>query len=165
MDNEREEWFVFLNFAVADVGLARRILASAEEGYPPFVEHCLLREAVVVYARPFKASNGRFKARLKLSDQVVPDECKDLHAQMIAYRDMAFAHTDLRARDPQLHCWTGFDPPKLFIRVAPVDREPLNLKKTKLRKLIDGVFENVSAELESVRCLLHAEVQNGSVSD
>lgn len=159
MDTAEEEWFVFLNFAQADLGLARRALTHASAEYPPFVQYCVLRDAIVTYARPFKKSQGKFTAALRLPNDYVPEAHLPLHEQMLQYRDKAYAHTDLDARNPQLHCWTRTNPPILFIQLSPVDREPLHFKTAALSALFAAVSSRVDAEVLMLQKKLHAIVK------
>src|SRR5688572_14833386 len=98
LDNRREEEFVFLRFADADISEAITALNEISDAKTLFVKLCLLKQAAISYVRPFKTCRGVFGNHHLRSKGLVPPHWSSLHKQLSAFRDEAFAHTDLRVR-------------------------------------------------------------------
>ncbi len=65
-----------------------------------WVIQALIRDAVVQYGSIFKYSNVGTDQRHKLDTSIVPEQYRELHRQLISYRDQLFAHFDVAAIDP-----------------------------------------------------------------
>ena len=60
----------------------------------------LIRDAVVQYGSIYKFSNVGKGQKHKLDSSIVPEQFKELHGQLITYRDQLFAHMDIDFRNP-----------------------------------------------------------------
>ena len=62
----------------------------------------LIRDAIVLYGAAFKYSNVGHRHSLKLSQKsYVPEHFKELHRDLIAYRDKLFAHVGSESGNPK----------------------------------------------------------------
>ena len=148
MENAEEERYVFYRSCNADFGEAIRILdeaQKAEKQESHLASGYLYRYAVIVYFRPFTSANTIFlhsqrkgpdERKIKLGQQFIPADLLTFHRELKTYRDSAFAHSDIAARDPSLTFWRGA-PWEFPIRMSPVDKKPLHIHRDKIRKLCD----------------------------
>jgi hypothetical protein len=160
MKTASEEWFVFLNFAKENIGLASRTLGYAREDYPAFVQYCLLRDAVITYSRPFKNANARLHPRgIKLPESFIPPAQLELHKKIVEYRDKVFAHTDLKVIFPKLFRTSSEDDSDLAYIFTPFDREPLHLKINELDLLFKSVALEVDSQLIAAKVAIQEDQQ------
>src|SRR5690348_8308954 len=73
------------------------------------LRYTILRDVVVSYSRPFSGNRGKLVRKHRLSDATVPNGMSALHAELIALRDQAFAHTDHEFIKPQHARWPRAD--------------------------------------------------------
>src|SRR5678815_1183851 len=95
MHNHEEESFVFLRFADGDISEALLILEELASAKTEFLRVCLLKQAAVSYIRPFKLCRGSFGKHKLAAKHYVPPGTRELHEEVVGFRDEAFAHTDL----------------------------------------------------------------------
>jgi hypothetical protein len=69
----------------------------------------ILRDVIVSYSRPFSGNRGKLVRHHRLPDDMVPQGMAALHAELIALRDQAFAHTDHEFIKPQHARWPRAD--------------------------------------------------------
>lgn len=155
MKSAEEEWFIFLKFAQDNLGLSLRALNHAREDYPPFVQYCLLRDAVISYSRPFRRANAKFHPQgIKLPQSYAPPEYFEFHTKILGYRDKAFAHTDLDVIAPQLIRISAETSTTFAYRFSPFDREPLHFRMSEFECLIDSVSARLGHELVAAEAAL-----------
>ena len=65
-----------------------------------WVIQALIRDAVVQYGSIFKYSNIGEDQRHRLDISIIPKEFRELHTQLISYRDQLFAHFDFVMINP-----------------------------------------------------------------
>ena len=100
------ENYRFLRLYSIDLEMARQSCDLIARQDALDVRYCLLRDLVVSYARPFSSNRGRVFKRHRLEKgEVVPIAMRPLHAELLALRDQAFAHTDHDFRNPQIARW------------------------------------------------------------
>ena len=100
------------------------------------LEHLAFNTALIVsYSRPFKSSQhfkGQGKSSLDGYEHKVLGEAEvELHRQILALRDQAYAHSDARS-----HLFEGFDYSKYMAFMRPI--EVLDRSATVQLKLIIG---------------------------
>lgn len=157
MDTPIEERYVFLRSCNSDFAEVVRLLDDAES-QPQNIAYPLLRFAVIVYFRSFTYANTRFlhnqqdgsqKKRIRLERSIIPDEFLSFHDELKTYRDSAYAHSDIAARNPRLFHWPSSQW-EFPISLSPVDKKPLHIHKDKLRQLCEIANEWVVRELRKL---------------
>ena len=164
MHDAHEERYVFYRSCHADFSEALALLADAENleqnrDIPIRVSGTLQRYAVVVYFRPFTRAktkffhsqrNGRDEKKISLGKNFIPPDLLPLHDELRTYRDSAYAHTDIDARNPRLHFWRSglWEFP---IALSPADRKPLNIHRDKIKQLCEAGLEWVTNEIQSMQ--------------
>lgn len=163
MHNASEERYVFYRSCHADFSETLRLLQDAEEIEKNREIHnrvpgTLQRYAVVVYFRPFTRAdtkflhpqrNGKKEKKISLGKDFIPAELMLFHDELKTYRDSAYAHTDIAARNPRLYFWRS-GPWEFPIGISPVDRKPLNIHRHKIKRLCEVGLESVTGEIRSM---------------
>lgn len=110
MDTEAEETYVSLRLAHGDITHVIDLLNRAKTIDDVSIKTALVRYCIIEYARPFKASRGRFRSNFRRVDEasIFPGGNTD-HKALITERDQRIAHGDITAYDPQLHYWSQQD--------------------------------------------------------
>lgn len=161
MHNADEERYVFYRSCHADFSEALRLLEDAEKleqnrDIPIRVSGTLQRYAVVVYFRPFTRAdtkfshvqrNGKNEKKISLAKDFIPADLLPFHDELRTYRDFAYAHTDIAARNPRLHFWRS-GPWELPIGLSPADKKPLNIHRDKIKQLCEIGLGWVSNEIQ-----------------
>lgn len=161
MHNADEERYVFYRSCHADFSEALRLLEDAEKleqnrEIPIRVSGTLHRYAVVVYFRPFTRANTKFphaqhngknEKKISLGKDFIPPDLLSFHDELKAYRDSAYAHTDIAARNPRLHFFRS-EPWEFPIGLSPVDRKPLNIHRDRIKKLCEIGLKRVTEEIK-----------------
>lgn len=112
----------------------------------PALRVCILRDAIVTYAKPFSANRGQLYRMHRLTEDFVADAQRPLHRELIILRDQSFAHTDHDFRDPSVSRWHGNDgTPVYLLRFRVVQWLDLNRRSSEIRALVSAVEENVGA--------------------
>lgn len=142
MHSEVEENYVFHRFADANIFHALKAVGLVKTIEPIFAKYAVLRDLVVTYIRPFTPCFGKFQ-KYKLEDELIPEEFLDLHKELYNLRCQVFAHTDLRVRNPVLHCWVGRNGTMFPITFKGYDYEGLLKKIDPMEPLFSKVLEKV----------------------
>ena len=79
-------------FAALTFEEAREMAAYLHDNPKPKLEYSLLTSLYVLYGRPFKQHKS-----IRISDDIVPPDYRDLHDYLIVLRDKLFAHVDENA--------------------------------------------------------------------
>lgn len=160
MQSASEERYVFYRSCHADFSEALCLLEDAEKietdrAISIRVSGTLQRYAVVVYFRPFTRADtaflhvqrdGKSQKKIALSKDFIPAELLPFHDELKAYRDSAYAHTDIAARNPRLHFWRGASW-EFPIAISPVDKKPLNIHRDKIKQLCEVGLTWVANEI------------------
>lgn len=157
MDTAEHEKYVFLRLASNSVDEALRILDEDSDSLPQWTRYAALRYSVICYLRPFTAGNTRFeftqhngsqKRKIALRRDTVPAEFRDLHAELLTYRDQAYAHTDIAERAPQLRYWPSSTFAEFPISFKPVECAPLHIHKDAIRALFQSVRTVIGDQMQ-----------------
>lgn len=105
--NRDTENYRFLRLYSIDLDMARQTCDLLARQNSAELRHCILRDLVVTYARPFSANRGRVFRRHRLENDVIPVGMLALHTELLSLRDQAFAHTDHDFRKPRIARWPG----------------------------------------------------------
>lgn len=163
MESATEERYVFYRLCHADFSEALALLSGAAElesnrAIPNRVSGTLQRYAVVVYFRPFTRADtkyphvqwsGKSERKIALGKNFIPADLLLFHEELKTYRDSAYAHTDIAARNPRLHFWRS-KPWEFPIGLLPVDKKPLHIHRDKIRRLCEAGLEWVTNEIRSM---------------
>jgi hypothetical protein len=93
-----EEQYKFHKLAGYDLQNAELALERIPTCNDRFIQHALIKDAVISYAKPFFNSQGTYRNNYQLSSKFVSKEFKDLHKTILSSRKEVFVHTDLTAR-------------------------------------------------------------------
>lgn len=119
-----EERYYFYRLSDHDLEHAKFALERVMKVEDKFLQHALMKDAVLSYARPFSKSRGYFGKKYALPEKYVPAAQKELHRRLMFYRDQVFAHTDIASKTPQLSRFKtdkGFWYPMSFKSLSPED--------------------------------------------
>ena len=149
---------MFLRFADGDVSHSLMALDRLPSAEDDFIRNCLLRDAATAYMRPFLPCRA-FLTIQKLGAKYIPRDTalRALHDELTGLRNEVFAHTDLKARFPVLHCWTRGARPVFPIPFKSHTYPTLIKRVDDLRRLFETVLANVRAEQSK----LEAELLSG----
>jgi len=106
MHNINEEQYVFYRMALSDIQSAKRVCDLALKQTDNELKYSMIRDAIVIYCRPFSRCNGKFGSH-KLDKHISDQLDLSIHRRLIQWRDQIIAHSDIDVRDPKLHCWTN----------------------------------------------------------
>lgn len=99
------ENYRFLRLYSIDLEMARQACDLLARQNSTELQYSVLRDLVVTYARPFSKNRGRVFRGHRLQAHVVPKALQSLHAELLALRNQAFAHTDHDFRNPRIARW------------------------------------------------------------
>lgn len=109
------------------------------------VRYCLLRDAVVSYARPFSGNRGILYPAHSLKECFIPKKFLGLHRKLFQLRLQLFAHTDLAFKDPKVAQFGKFFP----ISVKAFDYESLNEAVDQIHEMVSDVQNNLQVEIRA----------------
>lgn len=150
-----DELYIFYRWAADDVREALIHLSLYSEAYPLRVGYAVLRYAVLCYMRPFTNANtinafpqpkGSPKKQIRLGDGFIPAGHEDLFAELKHYRDSAYAHTDLAARNPRLIGSLG-SLSEFPVGFSPVDRRPLHIHIDRMRVMFEETLALITQKV------------------
>jgi len=98
-DTDIEKYYFYRLYSI-DLDSTKHSLCVLKRYRREDVRHCLLRDIVVSYARPFSGNKGQDIPKHKLTKKVVPRNLCQLHDDLIKLRNQLFAHTDYTYRRP-----------------------------------------------------------------
>ncbi len=104
----------------------------------------MLRDIIIAYSRPFSSNRGPGSTRHRLSIEVVPQESRTLHAELIDMRNRLFAHTDMSARKPVVKSYPGN---AKFIAIKDADYVSLLSRIDEIEALIGKTWQSIGAAL------------------
>jgi hypothetical protein len=113
------------------------------------VRYCILRDAVIIYSRPFSGNQGPKGRGHKLALSFVPRHHRALHRELIELRSGLLAHTDFTVHEPRVAKWAGSRAPVY----AMTFRRPSYEKFFARLQDIEDLFSTVEANL-------HADIRN-----
>ena len=118
------------------------------------VRYCLLRSVIVSYSRPFSSNRGRVHRSHKLAMRFVPNELRSLHQELIDLRMRLFAHTDFSYRRPELAKFLYPTRTAFPLGFSQVDYPGLDRRVKQIARLVQGVADNLEAEIQSKQARL-----------
>jgi len=103
MKNLLEEEYVLSRMATGDFDQAKRSLLMVKRYKRPEVIIALIKDAIISYSRPFSSNRGGFrKKKLKIGNDVIPNDQRKFHNKILMIRNNLVAHTNLKYRNPKL---------------------------------------------------------------
>jgi hypothetical protein len=153
MQNAQGEEYVFYRFASGDFLMAVESLKKISRYKEISARRALLLKVILAYCRPFKISRGKY-SNYKLSQSFVPVEHKNLHDELIKYRDNVLAHTDLTVRRPKLHEWKTSSGQLFPIEFKSLDLKNLENSIPELKELIGKILNRIQKQLKTLEAWL-----------
>ena len=153
MHNAQEEEYVFYRFASGDFLIAVESLKEISLCKEINARRALLLKVILAYCRPFKTSRGKY-SNYRLSQSFVPVEHKNLHDELLKYRDNVLAHTDLTVRRPELREWKTSSGQLLPIQFKSLGLENLEESIPELNELIDKILNRIQQQLKTLEVWL-----------
>ncbi|HAL44468.1 MAG: hypothetical protein A2Y12_11380 [Planctomycetes bacterium GWF2_42_9] len=137
---EKEDIYVFFkSFASEYLNRAMSSLNLLEKHTYRELSMPLIRDAIVAYAAPFSASNGRIITKLSLKevDCLIPADLQEVHDKIINDRNEIIGHCDLAPRNPRL-CFIG-----IMIKGQGYYWEDYKKILPDFKKLVPAVMDNL----------------------
>ena len=103
------------------------------------VRFCILREAVVSYARPFSGNRGPTAKNALAATKFVPAIHRALHDELMALRMQILAHTDFTFHQPQLMKWPTDGRPVFPMSLRRPPYESLLARLAAIESLVEAV--------------------------
>jgi hypothetical protein len=153
MQNAQEEEYVFYRFASGDFLIAVESLKEISRYKEISARRALLLKVILAYCRPFKTSRGKY-SNYKLSQSFVPVEHKNLHDELIKYRDNVLAHTDLTVLRPKLYEWKKSSGQLFQIVFKSLDLKNLENSIPELKELIEKILNRIQEQLKTLETWL-----------
>lgn len=124
------------------------------------VRYTLLRDLVTAYARPFSGNRGKVLRRHRLTSEWAPEHQRSLHAELVALRDQAIAHTDHEFRNPSVSRWPYAGGAAYFMSLKVPRYDELLARLPEIRQLIAAVTSGLDARIRTfeqfheIRCAM-----------
>jgi hypothetical protein len=153
---EQQERYVHLFCCVEWLNEAWLLLNQLKDESSNRLAGTAFRFALVLYAKPFKASHGERIRIHRLNESDVPRELLPLHQRLINSRDQIHAHSDLSEMGVALYVGQheGRQRAVLSRRVIDPHQEMTNIPEiiAMIEKILDGLeakLKQAEAELQS----------------
>ncbi|MDH4203250.1 MAG: hypothetical protein OEV87_10195 [Phycisphaerae bacterium] len=141
------EKYCFYQLAEGDLILSKSFLKAIDENTEKKITNALIQCTILSYCRPFKECRGVYR-KYRLSKKFIPNNLKQIHQEMIHYRDKVFAHTDVELRNPKLIRWegkSGYVYPMQFKGLSPA--------------IFEKNIPNIISSIESVQSAIAREIK------
>ena len=148
-DTDIEKYYFYRLYSI-DLDSTKHSLCVLKRYRRKDVRHCLLRDIVVSYARPFSGNKGQDIPKHKLTKKVVPRNLRQLHDDLIKLRNQLFAHTDYTYRRPKVANWSTASQKWFPMSFRSYDYAKLDSRVSEIESLVKVVEENLQAEIDKI---------------
>lgn len=142
------EAYRFLRLYSIDLDTAVKAIRLLRRYKRDDVQAALLRDAAVIYSRPFSGNRGILIPIHRLSLNHVPKDSRLMHKELIDLRNSQVAHTDLRFHGPKVARWGTTQKPWYPMSFKSFDHRRLLNRLSKMEALFRAVEKSVNAEVK-----------------
>jgi hypothetical protein len=145
MSKSDDERFVYYQECITSLNSAWQIITTLQEiNVTGVIRRAAYHDALIDYAKPFKASRGKEKhSYFTQFPSEFSDSDKILHEQIIDLRDQFLAHSDLSIKDAKVYKGEFGDRvlPLIISNTDPLLPEP-DAVRLLIERLLDYLYQN-----------------------
>lgn len=155
MDALKSERYCFLRLYAIDLDTALHTIKVLRSCKRADVQHPLLRDIAVTYARPFSGNKGEKIRKHELSSKShVPKTARKLHNELVRLRMEQLAHTDIKFYRPKVAKLKNAGKPWFPMSFKGYDYEGLLGQISEIEELVREVERSIQSELASYETAL-----------